>query len=253
MSPTFRHGKNSAVVYDTYDLSSMLNSVSYQQAADLAETTAFGASARTYIPGFPGGTVSLAGMFSGGTNEVDQVMSAALSGTAAKPMTIGVEGGIGSTYNGRRGFLCNVWDTSYNVTSPVNDVVAITSEFSYDSRMDSGWILRGLQQFTSTSAAATANAVDTTSTSSTGYVANLHVVTNTRDAGSVTVSIHDSADNAAFALVTGAMFAAVNFGVQSSQRIESTTQTVRRYVAANISVSAGATGNYYLLVSFAKR
>lgn len=251
--PTFRHGKNTAVVYDKYDLSSMLNNMSYQMAADLAETTAYGSSARSYMPGFPGGTVSLSGMFSGGTGEVDDVLSTALSGTSAVPLSIAVEGGIGSAYNGRRAFLAKVWDTSYNVTSPVNDVVAISSEMSYDEKMDAGWVLRGLQNFSATSAAATANAVDTTTTSSVGYVAQLHVVTNTRDAGSVTVSIHDSGDNSAFALVTGATFTAVNSAVTTSQRIFSTTQTVRRYVAANVSVTGGTTGNYYLMVTFAKR
>src|SRR5436190_1747885 len=113
--PTFRHGKNSTIVYDKYDLSAMLNSVSYEQAADLAETTAFGSNAKSYIPGFPGGTVNLAGLFSGAVGEVDQVLSAALSGTTALPMSIGVEGASGSANNGRRAFLCSVWDTSYQV------------------------------------------------------------------------------------------------------------------------------------------
>ena len=253
--PTFRHGKNTSIVYDKYDLSSMLNSLSYAQQADLAETTAYGSNARSYMPGFPGGTVSIGGMFSGGTGEVDQVLSQALANTAAVPMSIGPEGGAGSTYNGRRAFLCTVWDTSYTVTSPVNDIVAISSEFSYDDRMDSGWLLRAVQAFSGTSAAAGANSVDTTTTSSTGYVAHLHVVTNTRDAGSVTVSIHDSADNSSFALVTGATFTAVNAGGANiaSERISSAAQTVRRYVAANIAVSGGSTGSYTLVVSFAKR
>src|SRR4051812_28407146 len=107
--PTFRHGKQTAVIFDKYDLSTMLNSASYQQQADLAETTAYGSNARSYMPGFPGGTVSLGGMFSGSAGEVDQVLAAALSATASVPMTVLPEGGQGSTFNDRRAFLCKVW------------------------------------------------------------------------------------------------------------------------------------------------
>lgn len=221
-------------------------------AADLAETTAFGSSARSYMPGFPGGTVSFGGMFSGAATEVDAVLSAGLSGTAAAPLSIGIES-LGT--RGRRAFMCNVWDTSYSVTSPVSDVVAIAAEFSYDSRMDSGWVLQPQNTFTATVAAAGATSVDTTTTSSVGYVANLHIYANTRDAGSVTVALHDSADNSTFAIIAGgsATFSAVNGGVTASQRLEHASQTVRRYVAPNITVTGGTTGSYAILVTFAKR
>lgn len=250
--PTFRHGKNTGVVYDKYDLSTQLNSVQYQMAADLAETTAFGSSARSYMPGFPGGTVSFAGMFSGAATDVDAVFSAALSGTAAAPLSVGVES-FGT--RGRRAFLANVWDTSYSVTSPVNDVVAIAAEFSYDSKMDSGWIIQHQNTFTSTVAAGAGVSVDTGTTSSVGFVAHLHVYTNTRDAGSVTVVLHDSADNSSFALIGGgsSSFTAVNGGVTASQRLEHASQTVRRYIAPNITVTGGTTGSYAILVTMAKR
>lgn len=235
----------------------MLNNTQYQLAADLAETTVYGASARSYMPGFPGGTVSVGGLFSGGLNEVDAVLNTALAASSATPMTILPEGYTtqAGTVRGRRMFAASVWDTSYSVTSPVNDVVAIAAEFSYDARMDTGWILDGQTAFSTTRAAAGAVSVDTTTTSSNGYVAHLHVTTNTRDAGSVTVSIHDSADNSAFALVTGATFSAVSAGSAniSGQRLESTTQTVRRYVAANIAVTGGTTGSYTMVVVLAKR
>jgi hypothetical protein len=163
------------------------------------------------------------------------------------------EGGQGTTYNGRRAFLCSVWDTAYNVTSPVNDVVAITSSWSYNDRMDSGWVLRAPQAVSATSAAASTNSVDTTTTSSNGYVMHLHVTANNRDAGSITVKLFDSLDNSTFAQVTGATFTVVNFGVTSSERIFSNTQTVRRYIAADITVTGGTTGSYTITMSAAKR
>jgi len=256
--PTFRHGKNSGVVYGGYDLSGFLNTAQYQMASDLAETTVFGAGARTYIPGFPGETVSMGGLFSGATTaDIDPVLSTALSAATSTPATIGVEGLTSAPVNcrGRRAFHCLTWDTQYSVTSPVSDVVAVSADFSYDDRLDTGWVLDGSTAFSSTRAAATAVSVDTTTTSSVGYVAHLHIVANTRDAGSITVAIHDSADNASFALVTGATFTTVNFGSANviGLRISSLTQTVRRYVAANVTVTGGASGSYTAVIAMAKR
>lgn len=250
--PTFRHGKNTGVVYKQYDLSAMLNNVGYQRSADLAETTAFGSSARSYIPGFPGGTTSLAGMFSGGVGEVDEVFSTALADSAAAALSIGVDGRLSTS--GRAAFLAKVWDTAYNVTSPVNDVVAVTADFSYDEKMDTGKVLAGLITVTATGTPpSNGTNVDFTSTTSVGGVAHLHVVANTRDAGSIAIKIQDSADNSTFADISPSMaFASVSAGTLTSERI-TTTASLRRYIGVAYTVTGGTTGSYKFLVTLAKR
>lgn len=73
--------------------------------------------------------------------------------------------------------------------------------------------------------------IDTLVAASFGLQAYAHLTAFTGT--SVTLSIHDSADNSAFALVTGASFSAMT-GV-GAQRIETArNQTVRRYLRLNL-------------------
>ena len=62
--PTFLHGKTTAVLVDQFDLSTYFNNVDFSMSLDTAETTAFAASAKAYIPGLKDATLSLSGMFS---------------------------------------------------------------------------------------------------------------------------------------------------------------------------------------------
>src|SRR4051794_7695211 len=115
----FIHGKNTVVFLDGYDISGYLNSASYTMTADTAETTAFGANARSYIPSFPGGTISVGGMFDGTATGIDTILQTVASnqgaGGAAVPMSVAPQGNT----VGNRVMLANVYNTSYSVSSPV--------------------------------------------------------------------------------------------------------------------------------------
>lgn len=243
--PTFIHGKNTGVILAQYDVSAFLNGASYAMTSDTAETTAFGANARSYIPSFPGGTATLSGMFDGTATGIDAILQSIQSGANPVPLTIAAQG----IANGNRAFVANIYETNYNITSPVNDVVAISADFTYASRMGAGYVLRN---YTSTMAGSgNGTSVDYSTTTSSGGVANLHVITNTRDAGSITVNVQDSADNVTFATVTGGTFTAVNGGVLSSQNLI-IPGAVRQYVRINWTVTGGTIGAYGVVAAFAK-
>lgn len=59
----FVHGKNSYVSVNAHDVSPYSNKVDFPRQADTAETSAFGTSDKTYIPGLKGGTFSIEGLW----------------------------------------------------------------------------------------------------------------------------------------------------------------------------------------------
>src|SRR3954467_12042025 len=135
--PTFRHGKNTIFKVGTAgaptvltDISNTLDSVSYPAQADLAETTTFSSSARSYMPGFPGNSFSISGKFDGTTDAVLAGLQNAAtpvavqfrpSGTLTPGVSYDAVGGAGAA---------GVFLTSYNISAPVNDVVSFTAEFT---------------------------------------------------------------------------------------------------------------------------
>jgi len=231
-------------------VSPWLNSASYSLTMDTAETTAYGSSARSYIPSFPGGTVSLGGMFDGTSTGIDGILSTIATSQAGNGPPVALTMAEAGLTNGLRCLIANVYDTAYNVSSPVNDVVSVSADFTYSSKMGGGYILAPKTVVT---ASGNSTSVDYVTTTSSGGVANLHITTNDRNAGSITVRLEDSADKSSFATVTGGTFAAGNFAVLNGQNlIIPSTTAIRRYVRAAWTVTGGATGGYTVTVGAAK-
>lgn len=238
--PTFRHGKNTVVLSDKYDLSPYLSSASDTNSVDTIETTTFGSSARSYVVGHKDGSVSFEGMFDGSADAVDEIFAAALSNDGS-PITIGSEGAI----LGRRARLLLAKETSYEVSSPLTDVVAVTAEATADGGLDYGHIIN-VQTAATTSF--TGTSVDNAAASTNGCVAHLHVTANTRN-GSSTIKVQHSVDNSTWVdLIT---FSSVATSTATAQR-STTTGTVQRYVRA-IGTIGGSTGSITLTVALARR
>jgi hypothetical protein len=135
--------------------------------------------------------------------------------------------------------------TSYEISSPVADVVAISAEVQADGGLYSGVALTGL---TAVSSTGTSASVDNTTATSNGALANLHVTDNTRD-GATTIKVQDSADGLAWAdLIT---FTSVSASATVGESITS-TGTVNRYLRAEHTL-AGSSGSVTFHVSVARR
>ena len=238
--PTFRHGKRTAVLMNGTNMSPFLNEATTTQEIETAETTTFGDLDKTYIAGLADGTISCSGLFDGTAGASNAVMTGSL-GQEDNTFTVLPEGAT----RGLRSVIANGQLTSYEVSSPVGDVVAISTEIQADGGLLHGVALTGLETV-STSGEITS--VDNGGSSSNGALFNMHVTANTHD-GSTTIKVQHSADNSTFVdLVT---FTNVSASTTVGESITS-TGTVNRYLRASHTLG-GASGSVTYHISAARR
>lgn len=238
--PTFRHGKKTAVLLNGTDMSPFLNEATTTQEIETAETTTFGDQDKTYIVGLADGTISTSGLFDSTAGASDAVLSGLIA-TEDNTFTVLPEGAT----VGRRAILANGQLTSYEISSPVADVVAISAEVQADGGLYHGVALNGLQVI---SASGVSGSVDNAVATGNGVLANLHVTANNRN-GATTIKVQDSADGLTWVdLVT---FTNVSASTTAGESITS-TGTVNRYLRAEHTL-AGSSGSVTYHVSVARR
>lgn len=123
--PTFSTGK--AAVFSIDDtggtarvISDVLNSIDFPESTDTAETTAFGASSRSYIVSLESATISISGMYDA---TVDGYFKGGVEpATRSFVYKPGVTSGD-AIYSGE----CIL--TSYSLSSPVGDVNTFSADF----------------------------------------------------------------------------------------------------------------------------
>jgi hypothetical protein len=240
--PTFVHGKNAKVLVGSYDLTTNFKEYSASTAMDMAETSAFGNSYKTYVQGLGEATISLSGMWSGETGEVDDVLGGAIGNAATLPVTICPNGyGIGN-----KGFGIGAQEASYEITASIGDVVAVAAEFqsTVNTGGRSGVLLTS---GASVSATTTGSAVNGSAASTAGGYALLHVTANTRNA-TVIVTIEDSADGST-GWATIATFGTVTAASLDNEYL-AISGTIRQYTRAVVTLTAGtgAVTSHVLLV-----
>jgi len=241
--PTFRHGKNTVLFADEIELTTYLNSISVSNAIETPETTTFGSSDRSYIVGHSDGSISFEGLFDGSADAVDEELEAALGNTTNKVISTSSD----STSVGGRAILVDSASTSYELSSPLTDVVAVSGEAVANGGLDYGvWL--GCKS--AISATSTGTSVDNSASSANGGVAHLHITANTRSTTTV-AKIQHSADNSTFADLT--TFATIAIGTKTSERIVvATGTTVNRYLRAVVTPAAG-TGSVTFSIAFSRR
>jgi hypothetical protein len=241
--PTFRHGKNTKVYFSASDLSVYFNSASVSNAIDMGETSTFGSGAKTYVAGLSDSKASLGGLWDGTALAVDDILSAALA-VEDRVFTYMPEGGV----LGRACYIGVVDAASYEVTSPVADVVSISAELQADGGLFRGVVLAA---DTVVASATTTNGtnVDNGALTSNGGIATLHATANSRSA-TTPIKVQHSVDNSVWVdLVT---FASVGIGVTAAERaVVAPGTTVNRHLRAQ-SVTTG-TGSITYSVAFARR
>jgi len=221
-------------------MSPYLNEATTTQEIETAETTAFSDDDKTYIVGLADGTISTSGMFDSSAGASDAVLNGMIQ-QDDNTFTVYPEG-VART---NRAVLANGALTSYEVSSPVADVVAISAEIQADGGLLHGIDLTG-QQIVSASGVTTEvnNGAATTS----GALFNLHVTANDRD-GAATIKVQHSSDNATYAdLVT---FTSVSASTTTGETITS-TGTVNQYLRAEHTL-AGSSGSVTYYVAAARR
>lgn len=134
--PTFVHGKNAQFELQGTNLSNTLNEISMPREIETAETTAFGNTDKTYITGLADATVSLSGMFDATVNSaINTVITNLKSGSiASASFAYGPSGSAG----GAPKFTGNALVTSYEISSPVGDVVTYSLELQVTGGVTGG-------------------------------------------------------------------------------------------------------------------
>ncbi len=138
MAPTFKHGKNARIGLGTsgapttlVDVSTAINEVGMPRSADQVETTTLGATDKTFIPGFKDNTINLSGRYSGGTNEIDDQLSALFTNDVLVNFAywpVGFPTAIGGAASAAQPkFTGQGYITGYDITSGVGDAVNFTA------------------------------------------------------------------------------------------------------------------------------
>ena len=134
--PTFRHGKSTVFKVDNNagtltDISNTLTDVSFPQSVDTAETSAFGASAKSYVVGLTDATLSVSGNF-------DATVDAHLAAIVGRADSVSFEyGPEGSTATFVK-YTGEALLTSYEKSGAIGDVVTYSAEFQVTGAITRG-------------------------------------------------------------------------------------------------------------------
>lgn len=216
----FVHGKDTTILVDEFNLSAFFNSADIAATVETAETTTFGNAAKTYIPGLKDSTLSLAGLFDGAASAVDEVLAAALGGSALITIAPAGAGAIGN-----RASLADALATSYSLAATVSDAVQVSAEAQVTGGLLPGVILADLAARTATGQTA---ALDNGASSANGAKAILHLVAFTGT--DITIKVQESPDNSTWA-------DAITFTQATGVTSEAATAsgTIDRYTRVDIS------------------
>lgn len=235
--PTFNHGKNAVVLLDNTNLSTTLTDASVSLTADVAETSTFTASSKTYIAGLKDGTATLSGYFESSSPDADAEFLSQLgsSGSAFSIAPIGYTRGNPTEFG-------NVIETSYDRSADIGSVVAVAVAFQFDGDAYNGKSLLAPTAITSSS---NETGVDYAAAGTNGGAGVLHC---TVSSGSPTldVKIQTSADN-----VTFSDYITFTQATGTTSELKTSDTNPARYARAVLTF--GGSGSITAAVSFAQK
>jgi len=221
------HGSKAVVYMNGGDISSYLDDAQVSANVDSAETTTFGKTAKTYIPGLEDATLSLSGKYDGSAAAIDALISALIRQPDQQFLWLPGGDGFGNHAFAVQGAL-----TKYDVHAPVSDVVSVAMDAQADGGADTSLVL--IPQ-TVENAVNNGAAIDNLAGTTNGLNGYLHckAITGTP---ACTVKIQHSTDNITFTdLIT---FASITTAL-TAQRL-SVAGTVNRYLRAAVTAIGGA-------------
>ncbi len=235
----FQHGKDTVVMFNQNNLSTYMNSVDNTKTADIAETTSFSASAKTYLTGETDASISLGGLFDA---TADAIVQPLLSGGTQFDY---VQGQTALSTSARCTFgIANI--TNYGISSPVGDVVATSLDLQPTGGFFSGVVVTN-SAFTATGVQG--SAIDNGALTSNGAGAFLLVSSVSGTSPTATVKIQHSADNTTYAdLIT---FTLANGATSEIKTIDKGT-TINRYIRVHNTIGGSSTPTVNAIVGFGR-
>lgn len=245
--PTFRHGKNTRLLVDQYDLSTNFRQVQMNMQQDAPETTAFLAVVKSYVVGLPDGRLSLSGMYAADAGSgADAILSPMLNTSTPAVVSYLPEGAPGASLAGgasRRAYSMQGYLGNYQVQAAVADVVGMSADFVNAGTLGlrSGQLL---MDGTATGGASFAIATNAyVSGSTTVAVIDRGAGADTTNALSGYVAIHLT--NVAFTAGTSPTLTAVSVDSGTSTGLASKTA-----VTASPTIAVAGSGTYSAFLTF---
>ena len=236
--PTFTHGKDAVVILDNTNLSTTLTDMSLALTSDVAETSTFSSSSKTFIAGLKDGTATASGYFETSDPDSDAEYLAQLggSGVAYSIAPIGYTRGNPTS-------LGSVIETSYDRSADIGGIVSVAVAFQFDGDNFNGKSLVAPAAFTTTS---TETSVDFGAAGTNGGGASLHVLAASGSSPTLDAKIQTSADNASFSdYITFTQKTAVGSELKTS------ASNPARYARAVLTIGGGSP-SFTVAVSFAQ-
>lgn len=221
---------------DQYNVSGDIGAIdSIASSRTLIDVTSIEDEFMSKLPGLGDGSISFSGYMSPGTGQLHSSYGSAF-GTALVQVTAAFGTAIGSP-----AASIGAARTTYAVTRGGDGALTISAaaESGIGYGTDWGFLLAGRASATGTASTTVDNGVATSG----GAQAYLHVTAVA--AGTVTVTVEASADNAAFTAVTGLAFTATAAGT-AEYKATAAGAAIARYLRYNVT---GGTATFALNVS----
>jgi hypothetical protein len=236
-----KHGKDTTVLVDQYDLTSFLDNSETEQSIEVLDATTYGNDSKVYALGHDDGVATLEGLGDGGADELDLIL-AGIKRSTGVIATI-----IRGVANNDQADLMSAIQTQFDTKASVTGLVRLTAALQADQDgLDHGVILR-VPGATGTSS--NTSALNNGAASANGGVGHLHVSANSGSTPTLDVIIEDSPDGST-GWATIATFSQVTTTDQAL-RVE-ITGTVKQYIRAAWTIG-GTTPLYTFAAAFARR
>jgi hypothetical protein len=239
----FIHGKNSGVAVGRYLMSTFLRDATMSTDVDMAETSVYGNTNKTFIPGLASTTVALGGLWDSAALKSDEAFAEIILDGVATPVSLATSGFT----HGNIAYTIGADQSSFEIATPVTDVAALTAQFQ--SRVDPSGGKRG-HVFIGNGAALTATgstaSIDNAAGTTNGLGWSIHVIANDRSTSS-TFIVEDSPNDSVWTQV-GSSFV-VNSGTTSSTYLVEKGTTIDRYLRASYTLTAGTGSMTVVLVA----
>lgn len=241
----FSHGSSAVLLSGGYDISGYLKSVSTDGGREVNDTSTLGATSRTFYGGLGMATVNSEGLFDGDSvgppEAIDYILYNAL-GTESGVLYFPTGSTLGNPALGLHGV-----QGAYAITSPVEDMVAISLSIASNHGYERGISLQSHTSAVTTSGNGSSydsGIVGGTALGGTGF---LQVIAHSGTTPTITVKIQDSANDSTWAdLVT---FTQVGDTI-ATERIElGATDQVDRYLRVLYTI-AGSSPSYTFAAAF---
>src|SRR3990167_11432794 len=143
-----RHGKGIQPLVDEKDLSNFLREVSVSADMETRDITGLADLDRVFLSGPKDATVSFDGLFAASTTAADDIanyLDGAFGGSTKQVITVDLERSTGG-----RALMLRVDDSSYDVASPMDDLVTVAVDAQASDGYAGGRMLRPLLAATAT-------------------------------------------------------------------------------------------------------